>query len=89
MTQQGATFTVNGQKREYADIWNAIISEKNAQQNTDLSKNKQITTPFAFTRLTLGTYEGEIKSGDYDQIIAAPAYRIDKATKKQFKDRKQ
>ena len=50
MTQEGATFKVNGQTREYADIWNAKFdsgaeSESNSINSNDLSvKNSYYKT---------------------------------------------
>lgn len=46
MTQEGATFTVNGETREYADIWNAKLDENgkpievDADGNTTKAKEK-------------------------------------------------
>ena len=35
MTQEGATFVVNGETREYADIWNAKFNEPNNEFSTN------------------------------------------------------
>lgn len=41
MTQEGATFVVNGQTREYADIWNAKFNPVDESQKPTLQINEQ------------------------------------------------
>ena len=51
MTQEGATFKVNGQTREYADIWNAKLDSAQNTQNNLAKKLKSAnqTTTFEAT----------------------------------------
>ena len=83
MTQEGATFTINGETRSYADIWHAKLDEndgsKNSYQNSStisfLSLNKKVNP--------------NLITNDFDDLSASKkrAYdKIEKILKKYEKD---
>lgn len=76
MTQEGATFVVNGQTREYADIWNRKYDEPTQiSEETHIIKAKNISSRNIFVKASNLSFDlSEIKSEqgdvDYEKIKA-------------------
>jgi len=87
MTQEGATFVVNGETREYADIWNRKYDEE-PNINGKVSDEKKLVAKTANLNFNLKHVEAIKGKVDYDKIKAdalrnfnAPQEILDKIIK--------
>ena len=77
MTQEGATFKVNGQTREYADVWNAKLDSNDAADAGKMSERMAAALSFDVDAFNLDYSLGFLNKSDALEAVDARLRNVD------------